>query len=396
MIPEFRKAYNAAFKQSQYDAMMDEITETYNHRPPFNVAETPVFVPKDLKTQLFKACNEIIDVIIQPNFKEISNPALLAGQVVPKEDNHTTFLQMDYGITVDENGQFIPQLIEIQGFPSLYFYQYVLAQLYRKYFDIPEGYDHLFNGLTEETYLEKLRKLIVGDANPENVVLLEVEPFKQATQIDFIICEHLLGIKILCVSDVKRDGRNIYYLKEGKRIDIHRIYNRVIFDELIKRDDLKREFYFIEDTEVEWVGHPNWFFRISKHTLPFLKSRYVPDSMFLSEIDQLPEDLDNYVLKPLYSFAGSGVIINLNRHDLERIKDPENYILQRKIAYAPIIETLDVNAKCEIRMLMLWEKGEARPQIVNNLIRLSKAEMVGVRYNKGKTWVGGSIGFFEQ
>jgi hypothetical protein len=225
---------------------------------------------------------------------------------------------------------------------------------------------------------------------------LEVEPFKQATQIDFIIARELLGIEVLCVTDLKMDGRKVYYEKNGRRIQVQRIFNRVIFDELIKRDDLNREFYFIEDNEVEWIGHPNWFFRISKHTLPFLrKSQYVPNSYFLNNLEVLPDDLENFVLKPLYSFAGSGVIINLNKYDLERIKDPENYILQRKVYYEPVIETLDVNAKCEVRMLMLWEPGRDRPEIVNNLVRLSKGEMVGVRYNKGKTWVGGSIGFFE-
>jgi hypothetical protein len=396
MIPAIRKAYNANFSQAQYDALINQIEQKYGHRPPFAIAETPVFIPKYLKEKLFEACEDITDIIIRPEFLEQSQEALLAGQVVPNETPHTVFLQMDFGICRDENGEFTPQLIEIQGFPSLYFYQYELARGYRQFFDIPPGFNHLFNGITEAEYLEKLRHIIIGDAKPENVILLEVEPFKQATQIDFIIAKKLLGIEVLCVTDLKVENRKVYYEKDGKRIRVHRIFNRVIFDELIKRDDLKREFYFIEDHEVEWVGHPNWFFRISKHTLPFLKkSQYVPNSYFLNNLTTLPEDLENYVLKPLYSFAGSGVIINLNKYDLERIKDPENYILQRKVYYEPVVETLDVNAKCEVRMLMLWEPGKERPEIVNNLVRLSKGEMVGVRYNKGKTWVGGSIGFFE-
>jgi len=395
MIPELRKAYNANFSEAQYQALLDHIAGKYDHRPLFNIAETPIFIPRPLKEKLFEACEDIVDVIIRPRFLEQSKGALLSGQVVPNETPHTVFLQMDFGICRDENGEYTPQLIEVQGFPSLYFYQYELARAYRRFFDIPSRLNHLFNGITEEEYLDKLRRIIVGDAQPENVVLLEVEPFKQVTQIDFIIAKHLLGIEVLCVSQLKKDGRDVYYEKNGRRIPVQRIFNRVIFDELIKREDIHREFYFIEENNVEWVGHPNWFFRISKHTLPFLKSKYVPDSFFLNNLEQPPEDLENYVLKPLYSFAGSGVIINLNKYDLERIKDPENYILQRKVYYEPVIPTLDVNAKCEVRMLMLWEPGEERPQIVNNLVRLSKGEMVGVRHNKGKTWVGGSIGFFE-
>ena len=395
MIPELRTAYNAQFKQESYEQMKQEFGDRFNHIPPFNIAETPIFIPQLLKNRLLEACEEIIDVIVSPDFKKLSASAIPEGQEVPNETDHTTFLQLDFGICRDENGAYIPQLIEAQGFPSLYFYQAELAKLYRKYFQIPEHMNHLFGGLTDEEYINTLREIIVGDTPPEQVVLLEVEPEKQATQIDFWITKHYLGIEVLCVTDLKMDGKDAYYVKDGRKIPIQKIYNRVIFDELIKREDLGRSFYFVEEINAKWIGHPNWFFRISKHTLPFLKSKYVPKSMFLKDLDQLPDDLHNYVLKPLYSFAGSGVIINLNPYDITSISDPENYILQRKVQYEPVIQTLDVNAKCEIRMLMLWPEGEERPRIINNLVRLSKGHMVGVRYNKGKTWVGGSIGFFE-
>ncbi|MEM8908520.1 MAG: hypothetical protein AAGD05_11785, partial [Bacteroidota bacterium] len=340
---------------------------------------------------------EITDVICQSNFKELSQKAILAGQVVPGEDEHTLFLQMDFGICQDENGGLIPQLIEVQGFPSLYFFQDLLAKAYRKFFDIPENYNHLFDGLDSASYIELLRKNIVGDSDPKHVVLLEVEPEKQATRIDFYGAVGELGIKLLCVSDLLRDGYDLYYFYEnGQRVRVEKIVNRVIFDELINRDELERDFYFTEEANVEWVGHPHWFFRISKHTLPLIKSRYNPPSVFLNDLDNLPTDLENYVLKPLYSFAGSGVLININQYDIDAIKDRENYILQRKVTYAPIVETPNEASKCEIRMLMLWEKGAARPRIINNLARLSKGEMIGVRYNKDKDWVGASVAFFEQ
>ena len=238
--------------------------------------------------------------------------------------------------------------------------------------------------------------MIVGDADPTETVLLEIEPHKQTTEIDFALASKKLGIATICISDIEVEGERLFYQLNGERTRIRRIFNRVIFDELIKRDDLKRQFYFTQAADVEWVGHPHWFFRISKHTLPLLKSPYVPESRFLSDVKELPTDLENYVLKPLYSFAGSGVIINLNRFDLESIDDRENYILQRKVQYAPVVQTPTQPAKIEIRMLMLWERGAARPEIVTNLIRLSKGEMVGVRYNKGRSWVGGSVGFFEE
>lgn len=397
MIPSVRASYNAAFTDEKYQALIETITRKAKSQPNFRVAETPVFLPNDLQKMLIQACEEITDVIVQSDFKDKSAGAILKGQIVPNETNHTTFLQMDFGLCSDENGKITPQLIEVQGFPSLYFFQDLLAQSYQKVFDIPKRFSHLFGGLDSNGYIDLLRKIIIGNSQPENVVLLEVSPHKQVTQIDFWAGEQLLGFKTQCVSDLKVEGKDVYYLNEqGKKIGVEKIFNRVIFDELIHRDDLKRDFYFTKEANVEWIGHPHWFFRISKHTLPLLDSQYVPKTYFLNELETLPEDLHNYVLKPLYSFAGTGVIININRYDLEAIEDKENYILQRKVNYAPVVETPTQPAKCEVRMLMLWERGAARPRIVNNLTRLSKGEMVGVRYNKNKDWVGGSVGFFEQ
>jgi hypothetical protein len=196
---------------------------------------------------------------------------------------------------------------------------------------------------------------------------------------------------------MKKDGRKLYYINdEGKRIDIKRIYNRIIFDELFGRKDLKREFYFKDDVDVHWVGHPNWFFRISKSTLPLFKSKYVPKSYILSELKEIPKDLQNYVLKPLYSFSGSGVIFHVTQADIDSIEDKSNFILQEKVTYSPVVQSPDGLVKCEIRMLSIWEEGTEKPIILNNLARLSKGELIGVKFNKDKTWVGGSVGFFEQ
>lgn len=397
MIASLRQNYNASFSKEKYAAMLDEIEHRFHHRPPFRIAETPVFIPDTLHQQLFEACEQIIDVIAHKDFSEHSKGALLEGQVVPNETAHTLFLQMDFGICVDEAGQMTPQLIEVQGFPSLYFYQEVIANLYRKYFDIPTDYSHLFNGLNSEGYIELLQRLIVGNHKPENVVLLEIEPAQQATAIDFIICKHFLGIEYVCVSDLKVVNGDVFYYKNGKLTQIERIFNRVIFDELLKRKDLKREFYFTQATNVEWAGHPNWFNKISKHTLLLLSaSPYVPNSIYLNDVQNMPDDLENYVLKPLYSFSGSGVLIDVKQEDIDAIENPEHYILQRKVAYAPVIQTPDIPAKCEVRMLTVWEEGATRPTMVNNLARLSKGKMIGVKYNKNREWVGGSVGFFRR
>jgi hypothetical protein len=283
----------------------------------------------------------------------------------------------------------------MQGFPTLYAFQELISRKYRQHFFIPDNYSHYFGGYDGKSYRELLQKSLVGNQDPENTILLEIEPERQNTNIDFYITSADFGLNVVCITKIIREGRKLFYKKEGRKIPVHRIYNRVIFDEFLKRSDLKCQFNLTEEVDVEWAGHPNWFYRISKFCLPFVKSKYAPHTGFLHEIRQIPSDLENYVLKPLFSFAGEGVIINVSPEDIEKIQHPENYLLQQKVEYEPGLISPDGGVKCEIRMLYLWEDGQDRPTLCNNLVRLGRAPMMGVKYNKDKTWVGGSIAFFE-
>ncbi|MEO1259313.1 MAG: hypothetical protein AAFZ15_10980 [Bacteroidota bacterium] len=398
MIAHLRKQYNTHFTEKKYEAFLSEIFRKAGHEATFKIAETPIFIPPALKKQLLDASEELVDVICRPGFKEYSQETIFPNEFVPGETPNTHFLSIDFGICADEDGNISPQLIEIQGFPSLFFYQHLCATAYKNHFNLPGHYTYLFNGLTAETYLEKLRQVIVGDSRPENVVLLEVEPYKQNTQIDFYAASKMLGIKICCLSDLKTEGRDVFYLDDdGKKIKVERVFNRVIFDELVKHPHLEKDFSIRKEYDIKWIGHPHWFARISKHTLPLFDSEFVPDSYFLNDEKNLPSDLENYVLKPLYSFSGQGVIINPVPADVEAIPEDKrkHFILQKKVKYARLVETLDDPAKVEVRIMMAWEEGAERPTALTNLVRLSKGEMVGVRYNKGRSWVGGSVGFFE-
>lgn len=397
MILKYRKAFNENFTQEAYEALLKETNEKFNYTPKFKIAETPVFIPNQLRTRLIEACDDIMKVINQPNFKDLTEGAFFDESMrVPNEDEHSKFIQFDFGICLDENAEPTPKLIELQGFPSLYFYQDLLGKLYKKHYNLTEHLTIHPLGISSEEFIEKLRTEIVGDSDPKQVILLEIEPEKQATAIDFFCTEAVLGIKILCISKLIKKGKQLFYLDEnGKEIRVLKIYNRIIFDELDQRIDLKREFYFQDEVDVEWIGHPNWFFRISKYTMPLLKGDYVPKSYYLDKLENIPNDLENYVLKPLFSFAGAGVEIHVTREMIEGITNKSNYLLQEKVAYHPIVETLDIPAKCEIRMMLLHNKKTNTTEIVSNLMRLSKGEMIGVKYNKDKTWVGGSVGLFE-
>ena len=399
MIQSKRQLYNSAFSDEKYQAFLNDIYREYNHKPPFKIAETPLFIPKDLKMKLIAACNDVMKVINQDNFKELTQGAFFdPNTIVPNEDNVSKFIQLDFGICKDDEGNLVPKLIELQGFPSLYFFQELLGKMYRKHFGnvIPEQYSQHINGATNEDYIALLRQEIVGDTNPKQVILLEIEPDKQATAVDFYATEKALGIKVLCISKVIKKNKALFYIDDqGNEVKILKIYNRIIFDELFQREDVQREFGFLDEVDVTWIGHPNWFYRISKYTMPLLKGEFVPKSYYLDQLETIPKDLENYVLKPLYSFAGAGVEIHVTRAMIEAIDNKSGYLLQEKVAYAPIIETIDVPAKCEVRMMLLHNSKTDKTEIVSNLVRMSKGEMVGVKYNKDKTWVGGTTGFFE-
>jgi hypothetical protein len=397
MVPALRKAFNDSFTDQQYEAFTKDLNSKYPGAIQFRLAETPVFVDKQFADQMIDACEHIIDVITDEAFKQFTEPAIPPGFHVPNESDHCELLCFDFGVCLNEQQEREPRLIEMQGFPTLFGFQVYFPDLFRKYFPIPDNYSQYLNGHTRETYLQLLKEVITDDVPVENTILLEIKPHEQKTRIDFYCTQEYLGIQPVCITELIQEGKDLYYMRDGKKTAVKRIYNRVIFDELqAKKATLGNFTDITQELNVEWVPHPNWFYRISKYTLPFIHHPFVPATYFLHEIKQVPADLENYVLKPLFSFAGQGVVIDVTPADIEKINDPHNWILQRKVQYAEIIETPDVPAKAEIRLMYVWKKGWERPQPVINLARLSKGKMIGVAYNKDKKWVGGSVCFIER
>ncbi len=397
MIPGIRDLFNKNFSEKKYTQFLTDLNSKHPGAIDFRVAETPVFIPKDFTQKIINACESIVDVIAKPGFKELTNRAIPKNENVPNENEHTDFIAFDFGICENEQGEYEPQLVEMQGFPTLFGFQAYYPKVLEKHFDIPQNFSSYLNGYNESTYLQLLLDIILNGYDPENVILLEIKPHQQKTRIDFYCTQDYVHIPIVCLTDVIQEGKKLFYKKEDKKIEIKRIYNRIIFDELAQvKNSLGKVVDITQPLEVEWVPHPNWFYRISKFTLPLIHHPYVPQTFFLNELKEVPADLENYVLKPLFSFAGQGVIIDLDKKDIDKVKDPENWILQRKVKYADIIKTPDVPAKAEIRIFYFWEKGKPRPVAVSNLARLSKGKMIGVRYNKDKDWVGGSVAYFEK
>lgn len=398
MVSALREKFNAQFSEEKYQQFLEDLYARAGMKINFRVAESPVFFSKEMRLKFEEAGETIVDALTRSDLKEITEAAIPKGLRVPNEDDHTLFLALDFAVCLDENGELIPQLIELQGFPSLFAFQDMIQQTYADHYDIPENYSVFFNGLDSTSYRARLKKLLLNGHDPKHVILLEIEPEKQNTGVDFYATKQITGIEPICIKKVIREGRKLFYILGNEKVEIKRIYNRVIFDEFTKRTDLHCEFNLTEDVDVEWAGHPNWFFRISKFLMPYFDNKFVPHCEYLNDVNPIPEDLENYVLKPLFSFSGTGVIFHVKREDIDAIPMDErkNFLLQRKVVYEPVLQAPDGKVKIEVRLLYFYEPGNARPELVVNLCRLSRGEMIGVKFNKDKTWVGGNVSFFEK
>ena len=391
MIPELREKFNRRWTPDLYARFLQALDAACGTHVAFRCSETPVFLPRELVDKTARYGQELYRQLAEnPAYQEASQAAIPSQFRVPNEAGHPLFVQADFGIVREPDGTLEPKLVEIQGFPSIYGFQAELAKQYQRTYRLDEiepGLTPFLGGLSETSYWDLLRRAILNGHSPENVVLLEIDPLRQKTLPDFLITQKYLGIRIGCIRDVKKQGRKLYL--DG--IPIHRLYNRVIFDELM-RTDVQPGFRFTDDLDVEWAGHPNWFFRLSKFSLPWFRHVSVPEAWFLNKITRLPDDLENYVLKPLYSFAGLGVKIAPSREEISLIPDGRrpDYILQRKMNFVPVIATPSGMTKVEIRIMYIWESGL---QPVTTVLRTGRGPMMGVDFNKNLDWVGASAGF---
>ena len=389
MVPSLRAAFNASWTPEKYARFLSLLDEGTGAHVGFRNCETPCFFPREVIDRLTAAGSELIlQLTSNAGYRKLSDTTIPAQYHVPNEDPLPMFLQVDFGLV--EGNQ--PKLVEIQAFPSLYAYQPFLGRTYKTAYELDPSLTCFLSGLNSASYNDLLKTAIVGNHDPENVVLLEIEPDKQKTRCDFLLTEKMLNVQAVCLTKVRKEGRRLFYERDGRQVAIERIYNRAIVDELERRPDIQPGFDFRDELDVEWAGHPNWYFRISKFSIPFLKYASVPKTWFLDQLSEIPSDLENYVLKPLYSFAGLGVIVGPSAADLDAVpaERRHDYILQERVNFIPAIETPHGATKAEIRVMYIWT-DQLRP--VTTIIRMGRGKMIGVDHNKNMEWVGASAGF---
>jgi hypothetical protein len=391
MIRSFRQQFNEGYNPQKYARLKREMAAQCGMEVPFRISETPCFFPRALVDQISEAGKALIKQLVDSaEYRAVSEKSIPEKFRVPNESPHPMFIQVDFGLVQDASGALQPKLVELQAFPSLYAYQPVLSQTYVEAYGLDRGLTYYLSGLDATSYERLLRNAILADHNPENVILMEIQPDEQKTRPDFLLTEKLLGISAVCVTDIQQEGRRLFYERKGKKTQIQRIYNRAIVDEL-ERKGVELPFDFRDELDVEWAGHPNWYFRISKYSIPYLKHPTVPRTWFLDRMPEIPADLENFVLKPLYSFAGLGVVIAPSRADIEAIPPEKrsDYILQERLNFTPVVESPQGPTKVELRIMYVWLK-ELLPVLV--IVRMGRGLMMGVDHNKNMEWVGSSAG----
>jgi hypothetical protein len=395
MIPAYRHDFNSRFTPEKYEQLRREMTTRCGMEVPFALCETPCFFPDAPVERMAEDGKALIHQLVDnPDYRARSEASIPAEFRVPNESSHPMFIQVDFGLVRDSAGDLQPKLVELQAFPSLYSYQPVLAQAYIDVFGLDRALRYFLNGLDSDTYKQLLQDAIVAGHDPANVVLMEVHPEEQKTRPDFLLTEKLLGIRTACITKITKQGRHLFYEDAGKQIPIQRIYNRTIVDEL-ERKGIKLPFSFRDDLDVEWAGHPNWYFRISKYSIPYLKHPSVPRTWFLDQLPEVPADLENFVLKPLYSFAGLGVVISPSRAEIDAIPASKRseYILQERLSFTPLVDTPYGLTKVELRIMYVW-LDELTP--VLTIVRMGRGLMMGVDHNKNMAWVGSSAALITE
>jgi hypothetical protein len=392
MIPALRAAFNASWSDDRFQALMAGLTRQTGGAIEFPVSETPCFFPRDLLDRMAATGAELVRQAMT------GNAAAAAATVVPERfrgaaatEPHPTFLQVDFGLVRTAGDGIEPKLVELQAFPSLYAFQRALADAYVNAFALPDGLDPLLSGLTRDAYHGLLHRVLAGGHDPAEVVLMEIQPARQKTRPDFVLTEAMWGIRAIDTSEVVKEGSRLLYRRDGKLTPIRRVYNRVIPDEL-ERKGVRLPFDYRDDLDVEWTGHPEWYFRISKFSIPWLRHAAVPRTWFLHEVDGLPAPREDLLLKPLFSFAGGGIVFAPSDEQLAEIprERRQDYILQERVSFAPVIATPHGPTQAEIRIMYVWAD---QLLAVLPLVRMGRGKMMGVDHNKGLRWVGASAGF---
>jgi hypothetical protein len=386
VITALRQRFNREFTPERYTAFVDALQRRVGVPVEFRLSETPCFIPAALLARLDEAAQALVAQLLgNPDYLKAAAAVVPADCRLAQSEDRPTFIQVDFGFVQGRSG-LEPRLVELQAFPSLYGFQFVLGEMAREMYGFPET-AVAAGGLSPDEYRRLIGRTIVGPHDPNEVVLVEIDPRHQKTLPDFITTEQLWGVRAIDLGDLVKQGRRLFARRDGQLTPVKRIYNRVIPDEL-ERKGRSWPFDLRDDLDVEWAGGPDWFFKISKFSIPWLRHESVPETHFLADVPEIRGAREEWLLKPLFSFAGGGIIFAPTDADLAAIPSAlrRDYILQERVSFTPTIDTPHGPTQLEVRLMMVRDGDRYRT--VTPLGRMGRGKMMGVDHNKGLSWVG--------
>jgi hypothetical protein len=399
--PHLRTEFNRVWSPDLYRRVRGDLERRLGSGIPFPLAESPLFLTPALRDCLQDTANEIMAQLVQPDFIERAEATIPERWKGPGRGDLPNLAVVDLAIVQEEDGSFGCRVVELQGFPSLYCFQILLADVWATALadvhGMPDRWRLFFSGLDRYHAMSILRRSILSGHDPREVVLLDFRTEHQKTYPDFAATQRWFGVDPVCVTELIRDGDKLYRRIDGRLHRVRRIYQRIVFDEL-ERLGGSLPFDPHEVMDVEWASHPEWYFLWSKVSLLELDHPAVPRTIRLTDMGAIPDDLENWVLKPLYSFAGTGVVIDPTPEDFAKVpeKDAYEWVIQEKIEYAPAFHNPDGKpVRAELRMMFVRPEDESEMTLLLNLGRLSRGKMIGVDHNQGLLWTGATVGIWE-
>jgi hypothetical protein len=402
MDPRSRAFYNQVFSAelfAEYEKYLSSRVGAFS----FRLAETPLFLSHALRDRLKNDALAICAELSVPATLTKMKQAIPAQYDAPNMTALPECVQVDFALVENEKGELEGKVVELQGFPSLYALEVMMADGWREVLasrpNLDRDWTCLFD-VDRQAGMDRIARLLTGGEDPEHVAMIDLDPHAQKTWPDFAATKLFFGIEPTSATHVIKRGNKLFREVAGREVPIRRIYNRLVFDELeVKKITLP--FSWKDDLDVTWCAHPNWYWAWSKYSLPFLRHPAVPKTRFLSDVKTLPDDLSRYVMKPLFSYAGAGVVVDVTPEAIARVPevDRHNFILQEKVDYANAITMPSApegrpGVKAEVR-IMLMADGDHHVPILP-LVRLSRGKMLGVDFNRGLDWTGGTVGIWDR
>jgi hypothetical protein len=290
MEPRFRGLFNEQFTPELYDWYRAELERRLDCTFEFRLAETPLFLSDDFKERAVNAANAIVGQLANPALIEEMKAAIPERWNTPGMDALPNLAQVDFAV-VSENGTLVPKLIELQGFPSLTSLQVIQRDVWKdtlaKMDDLDLAWSCWYSGYDREAFVDLARRTIVGLNDPREVILMDIDPPRQKTYPDFAATKLLFDVDAVDPTTLVKRGKQLF---RADGTPVRRIYNRIVFDELIAKG-IELPFDYREELDIEWAPHPNWYWVWSKYSLPFLRHESVPRATFVSDLERVPDDL---------------------------------------------------------------------------------------------------------